>query len=454
MDILRKNYIGYLTKIGDLETLKLVLNKEDNEPILTERYIGDEDLINYNNINLNMVETNLDIACIGNSIIDCTKLYDDLQTNISNRLLDVQNKLEYENERLQDTNMICGNITDFTTVKPLNNSIFTGTYYVSDDGQTFSCYQNSTSLVSYDIEDITGNGVPGNQYVKQNEVTNVTSLDTSKEDYIKDNSLSTNYEYSRYETTDESKAKDGLIYYDSNPARCTITLKSDTLFTCAEINLLDNNIVLEKCSISSDNITYTDVISSELALTNKEYIYNNYNYVYGAGVLSFQASYYIKLTFRNNITSNDTILDTDGNILQDVFRKVISINTINLYNIKYDESTLQSSQIIESGTINRIALFANEYIPINFPQDTYITSTLIINGVEYKVVPINSDKMGIKIIEYNTDSSMNNTDYKTYITDPITSVILKINIKSYNGIQSPYIGNMKLCIGKVGDVVV
>ncbi len=130
--------------------------------------------------------------------------------------------------------------------------------------------------------------------------------------------------------------------------------------------------------------------------------------------------------------------------------KAIRINSIRLYSSEYEDAELESVNMLESGSVDKISLFATEYIPDHFNTDLdYIKYYLVINGTEYKIVPINSGREGISLIKYSevTDSSAKSNKIKL-IEETIKDARFRVSIKTHNGNETPYVSNLKLCLGK------
>ena len=456
MDVLdtsiRNAYKTYLVENNALTDLQQLESKKITEPIFTIRTMQAEEEPVYYDVAKNITEIALDMSQLDTNLIVSAGEYETLMTDMNAQLDAIEKRLDYEKERLQDTNMICGNISEFTTVKPLNSSIFSGQYFVEEDGETFSCYREDTKNVAYTVISVTGNGESGNAHVQAPEGVNLEKTDTRNIGALQDQDLFTAWEYNRLETTNKTIAdKYSFIDSSSQPLRCTITLYSETQSTLAAIYTEDTNLVLEDIQISVDGEYYTSVISEELVFNNKEYIYDHYQYIYSSGLISYSPANYIRLTFRSQINTDDNIINEDGEILEDVVRKVISLQEIVLYDNVYAESQLESQELISSGQLQCAAIFANVYIPFNFPvTGDYVTMSLTVNGTAYPLVPINGNDKGDKIIRYNPAPEYQST-YAVYISEPITSAILTIHLKPYNQIQTPFVGHIKFCAGIGSD---
>lgn len=66
------------------------------------------------------------------------------------------------------------------------------------------------------------------------------------------------------------------------------------------------------------------------------------------------------------------------------------------------------------------------------------------------MVPINRLSGGTKIIRNAAYSIVDS--YVKGIHEDIKSASLSITISSIDGVSTPYINNLKICLGKVGDI--
>ena len=106
--------------------------------------------------------------------------------------------------------------------------------------------------------------------------------------------------------------------------------------------------------------------------------------------------------------------------------------------------------MLESGSVDKISLFASEYIPDHFNATIeYIKYYLAVNGTEYEIVPVNSGREGISLIKYSevNDSSAESNKIKL-IEETIKNARLRVSIKTHNDKETPYVSNLKLCLGK------
>ena len=104
---------------------------------------------------------------------------------------------------------------------------------------------------------------------------------------------------------------------------------------------------------------------------------------------------------------------------------------------------MTSRELITDGEVNVISLFCSSYLPAGI-KESDLQFILTINGKDYEVVPVNSQRNGKKIIRFSQGTMK--SDYTEYLTEPIKSAKLTVIMKSRNGI-TPYINNLKILIG-------
>ena len=90
-----------------------------------------------------------------------------------------------------------------------------------------------------------------------------------------------------------------------------------------------------------------------------------------------------------------------------------------------------------------ISIFSNVYVPEEL-DDRAVTFTLIVNGISYEVVPINSDLNGTKVIRFSGGKS--SSIYTKLINEVIKSARLVIAFNNKSSC-TPYINNLKILIG-------
>ena len=154
----------------------------------------------------------------------------------------------------------------------------------------------------------------------------------------------------------------------------------------------------------------------------------------------------MKITLESNYVENNKIKINDI-VFNNTYRKIIRINEVEARRVMFNNGSGTTENIITSGRAISAGIFVNEYIP-DFVKNNLtdeIKYVLIINGKNYEVIPINSDKKGIKLIKYSQTPVKEN--YVTYINEPINSLQVALVIPTALK-YSPYLANLKLCLGK------
>ena len=148
---------------------------------------------------------------------------------------------------------------------------------------------------------------------------------------------------------------------------------------------------------------------------------------------------------------NDYELKETVTVVSSAKRHAIQLSDIQGISNQYNNSNTFKSKELITKPVNSIALFCNEYIPDHFSTAIdYFKYTMTVNGRAYEISPINSKKGGKKIIRTSTGV---NIDYVEYISEPITSAFLTIELTSPNINETPYVSNIKILTGGVIDNV-
>ena len=461
IESIKKAYANQLTESGDYSKALQVANKNYITPIFTEGEIHAEEVPKLSRLNGFLNDICVDFAALEKETQSLAEKYDALAKGVALRLSAVDEKLFRVEERMKDLNIICGNYKDFAKVISLKATELGGNFAYFDD-YTLSLY-GRTYQVAADIYEITGNGYEGNLHVVDNENNFVNdSLDTGNRNYLNDNSIVTAYEYSRITADATEKNYPAEINFDNVEAVCGIVLRSNEMFTALNISSDIDTIILKDVLISLDGgATYKSVLSKKsLAINNPDEKYSNDQYVYHSGMISFEATNYVKLVFQSNGTTSENLMyrktttnpetsKTETSIyrLETAKRHLIRINNIQLLRGSYQTSCRIYTGNLISTPVKSIAIFANEFVPNFFPDNkNYIKYTLTVNGEDYDIVPINSDKQGAKIIKFlNTVST---DSYVTHIDESIKAAKLTITMRTPNAIYTPFLSNLKICLGE------
>lgn len=432
-------------------------SNEDLNMIFKPIYIHQEEEPNVDELNTNSNNIVLDIEKIDNNIIAASQKIENLLESTKLRLSNIKNYLAAEKERQEDMNILCNRYTEFASVITLNDSNFEGDLVIENG--VLSAKIKSTENIKLSVVDVNGNGYEGNKYVYSDNAFLEDSMNSNLRTSMINGNLSSYYEYSRITIGNTVEGAPVLFNKDSTEAECSIELKAEKQINKLLINSDRDDIVLSKVFTSQDGLIYTLDKEYNVAMNERYERYNNQGYVYGSGIIAFEPCSYVKLFFKSNGYTNDTIafVNTFYNSVGDsssvikkvekvdsAKRHVVKINNIYAYKNKYGKGMITSNELIDT-PINTIALYCNEYINEDYTIDNNVSYFLIINGTEHQIQPINSHRDGKKIIRMSAQSYK--SDHIIYLNENIKSAKLKIVINSANQNVTPYISDIKILIG-------
>ena len=455
---IRARYMSLLS--GDNkynDTLSKLIERPIEKPILSVTDLNAESDLNRANEQRQLSEILLDMYSINNGAVELKNTIQDIITNLDNSLDIILSSAQKQKAQAEDLNVICGKGSQYSTILPVFTDDFGNTSAEILNNKTLGAAITDTDIVPYDIVSLKGNGYSGNAFVYNDNAFENETDDRSDLTYIIDSNDTTVYEYSRICTKDKTETIGGLINYDDKEVECIITLKAETSICKAIIHSMDPGLIVRKIETSQDGYTFAVHSEADLYINKTNEVYYDPNYVYSGGIICFPYAPYVRLTIASNTVCDDmlAIENEDGTIRKiNAYRKKISIQGIQLYTASYTEVSVQTGNILKDGTVDRISLFASEYIPDHFTDKEYITYYLIVNGQEYEVSPINTGRAGISIIRYS-EEEISLADNTQLIHETIKTVGLKLIIRPYNGRETPYVSNLKLCIGKnTGNIYV
>lgn len=447
----KEQYAMDLARAGELDRAKEIMLQDDYLPILRPVELHAETEISEDDVNLILNDIGTDISIINTDLTITAEKFSDLLKDTREELNSIKKILRTEKERQEDINILCNKYSNFSNVILISDKNTTGNMNYYKD--TFSSTIAKSTDIKGEIVEIVGNGYEGNQYVYKNKdfVSNVS--DTSKRDYIMDNSLLTYYEYSRITANNTEPDIFPLVNFDSIMARCSILIKAEDTINSLELTTDNDDVILESLSTSLDGNNYLMSDLKDVAICNKKSRFENKDYVYGSGLLAFRDCRFVKLVLRANKNSTDTIsfvkTRTDNTetpiILDTAKRSVIKINDITLKRTIYNKTGQLRFDNFITDPVKSIAIFANEYVPDDVNLRASITYTLNVNGISYDVIPINSQYNGKKIIRTTNHSVP--AEHVHYINESIKHASLTVNVKGSNNYLSPFISDLKILIG-------
>lgn len=451
-ELIKKEYLKALSEEADyFNVIERVANKAEDEPITLFGNLNPEDAPSLINEQREFTEIVLDLKSINDSFVEISDNISSLISNIDDIGTLVKESIKKETDRIMDINMICSKDSEYNMVIPIYSGDFNSDKDEFLNEKTIGAKLLSEKEIEYEITSVQGNGYEGNDYV-YNDGTFEKNIDNlSNLGYIYDSNDVTAYEYSRLVTREKSEVIDGIINYDNKDLECVMVLYSQKPFCKAKVMSETKKLIIKNLETSNDGITFISRISRPIKINDTEIIYNDFNYIYGSNILCFPYCNYVRITFLSSENTEDVIAIKDENDLPVIYkntrRKKIKINNIKLYSSRYEDASVISGNIVEDGSVDKIALFANEYIPDHFPSSYKIDYYLVINGTEYKIVPVNSEKAGIRIIKFS-ENVQASSGITQNISETIKTAKIKINIPAHNLVETGYVSNLKLCLGK------
>lgn len=417
--------------------------------------------------------TQLDVLLINQAY-----LLERLMETTSERLDIVDMNIKTEQERLQDIKMLCNKYTDFDNVIPINeDTSCTGIYSVSNG--SFFCKVKSYSKINCSISNIVGNGLEGNKYIHKDGIYIKDKMDTSIRRNIIDNSYTSYYEYERITCSPTEQYILSDFNTDSESAKCTVYLTANDNINLAEITSDDSTVKIIGVQYSRDGIDYYPLEIPDIYMNNKQYCYDNYDYICGDNKVAFPTCRYLKLTFQSVGTTDDVVAydrvmfshedvekpleDSGANFVpittpraqyNDLVDATVFINSAKRHNIKlndisvskniYDSgSYFTTKNLLSEGKYYSVALFANVYLPEGLDEKSLIFM-FNINGIDYEVTPINMDGKHKKVFRYSQGKSK--VEYTQQLDEPIKNLSLSVYMRGRENV-TPFIGNIKVLLG-------
>lgn len=456
---IKEAYAENLAEQGQIERSNEIYTSDIKTPIFGGYSVHPEDEPNLEEINRSITEIAVDISAVRREFLSAATRFGELMATLNLQLQATDDELTAEEDRIKDLNIICGNYDEFTSVKTLSPSDFSGEFSV-ENGNTFTAKKDGTRKTVLSVINVEGNGYEGNAFVKNpaKEAFLDQTLYTGHRANMIDSSPVTVYEYSRLTSTGEKEYPPD-INFDQQEAECAVTFKGDDLFTTFKVDSQQTGLIVTDVLTSSNGASFESCLKQELAINNPDEKYQNNSYTYNSGILAFPATQYLKVAFKSNGTESDAIAFTKVDTTDESKPVKTLVNlpntkrhVIKLNNIEGELNTYKTTCALTTGElittpVKSIAIFANEYLPPSYPnQDGYIQYIMTINGEDHEMVPINSYHGGIKIVRSTHSSVLDK--YVEHIDETIKSARLTMIIQSVDGCSTPYVSNLKICLGK------
>ena len=486
---IRERYLALLSGDERYNAITGQLNmRAKEEPILTFAMLDAEADLEYAAEQRQLSEILLDMHAVNYGIIEIKNTIQETITSLDTHIETILASVQKQKTQAEDINTLCGKKSEYNSIIPVFTTDFEESGAEILDDKTLGAAIQNAEQISYDILDISGNGYSGNAFVYNDHKFENETDDRSNLNYIIDDNDTTVYEYSRLCTKDKTEAVSGIVNYDDKEVECVITLAAQSSVCKASVHSLDPGLVVKKIETSQDGDIFTVYSDIPLYINKTDEAFYDPDYIYAGGILCFPYAPYVRLTLASDTVTNDTIAIQEEQEVEETceeeleydpeacalpmpklyikkytitvareinaYRKKIAIQGIQLYAAEYNEVTVTTGNILEDSSVDKVSLFASEYIPDHFTDKEYIDYYLVINGQEYPVIPINSGRSGITMIRYSDEelSVANNTEL---IHETIKTIAVKITIRPYNGKETPYVSNIKLCLGKnTGNIYV
>lgn len=305
IDQSKQDYSKMLLANGSLERSKEVAELDAYEPIFKFRAAHDQAEPSAKDLNEMINESYVDINALILGFREAGKSFHNLMIATDAKLKAIKQQLLIEKEKLDDLNILCNQYTDFNSVINLDNTNLYGSY--SYNNGMISSKAQSQEAIKYTIASVDGNGYEGNAYVYKSNAFLKNSIDTSRRDFIKDDNDLTVYEYSRITANNSEKDVFQYVNFDSIEAKATLSLTSTNEFNKIVIHVSSKDTFLTGLLISSDGISYKNVLANPIEVNNESLKYDSVNYIATSGMLCFPSTKYLKLVFESNGVTDDII---------------------------------------------------------------------------------------------------------------------------------------------------
>ena len=322
IESIKKSYRDILQNRGDYNEAAALEVKEFTEPVFDGLQVHPEEEPDIDSINKAFQRIGIDFVALDSQFASVAEMYNDLMNDVLLSLDSVDEIIAAERERIQDMNIILGRLNEFSSVRTLKYSDFSGDAS-SFDENTFTTAATTRNSVVLTVEDVSGNGYEGNKYVYNNGRFEQDSFDASNHDFMIDESSTSYYEYCRITMKNKQQHYPQDVNFDNTEAECVITFHSEVPFNTIRIQSDIDSVEITQIAVSSDDgVTYTNTINKSVMINNSESKYDDEGYIYGAGVLCFPRTNYLKVYLKSNGTLNDVLafqkLVLEDNTLADI----------------------------------------------------------------------------------------------------------------------------------------
>lgn len=305
IDQFKSEYATLQLYCGETDRAREISESEVYTPVFKVREAHPEAEPSAKDYNEMVCEAYNDINALKIAIKQTAQNYNRLMIKTETMLQSIKNDLLQEKEKQQDLNMLCNCYTDFDNVISIDPATLRGSF--SHEDGVITAKQKSYVPVSFSIEQITGNGYEGNEFVYENDKFVSESLDTSNRDALNDNNKLTVYEYSRITCSNSETNIFEYVNKDSIEAKCHIVVKGNSVFNKLNVSVSSKDTAITDIAVSDDGATFTSVLSKPIYPNDSGTKYQNINAIPESGIRSFPSSKYMRITLESNGVTNDKI---------------------------------------------------------------------------------------------------------------------------------------------------
>lgn len=318
IESIKKSYRDVLQNRGDYDGAAAIEKLDFQDPVFQGYAVHAEDEPITSDINNAFQRIGIDLVALDSQFASVAEMFSDLMNEVLMDLSSVDDIIAMEEERIQDMNIIIGNIPEFASIISLKYADFNGDASAFDEN-TFTTNATTRESVVLSIDDISGNGYEGNKYVYSNGVFEQESVNTGNRYFAIDNSSTSFYEYCRITMSNRQQHYPEDVNFDNAEAECVMTVSSESEFNTIRLQSDISSVEVTQISTSSDGgVTYTDSMDRPIQINNASKKYENDEYIFGSGVLCFPKTNKIKIYLKSNGALEDTL----------AFRKLILDDTI------------------------------------------------------------------------------------------------------------------------------
>lgn len=268
---IKEAFSAFYRENGDIEKAERIeQSKEEYVPIFQPANIHPEEEPDLTDINGRILDIAGDFKALNNELARAAEKCRMLLEDAMARLGSVVEKIEKEEERLEDLSRLASLYDSFHSVKTLTAEDFNGDF-TFDSGAFLSRVQR-TIKSGADVLAVDGNG----------NVSEAAPLDHLFDDDP--------YTYFAYVCQDRKGA-------EAEAPVCTLTLRTDHPVNKMKIASDMDGVAVYDLKVSKDGSLYQSVLSEPLYLNDRIRKYDNPGYVYGSGLLFFPETQYVKITF-------------------------------------------------------------------------------------------------------------------------------------------------------------